>query len=141
PDRRTGTNRKPIVTTVAKGILSRGRGGCIAPDDRLENTVHESQDLLRGSKTDGDRLPRQTVGPQRLDERRRFVNQRDVGVAKPVNRLLPVADDENRRREGIVGRPKSFAPALAELPHELPLRAAGVLKLIDEHVTMARFET
>ena len=36
--------------------------------------------------------------------------------------------------------PKPFAPAPHELRDELPLRAARVLELVDEHVLVARFE-
>ena len=70
----------------------------------------------------------------------RFVDHRDVGVAEPVDRLLPVADDEDRRRDRIGGGAEPFAPALTSWRDQLPLRAAGVLELVDEHVAMARFE-
>ena len=39
-----------------------------------------------------------------------------------------------------MGEPGAFAPGLDEQGHEFPLRAAGVLKLVHEHVVVARLE-
>src|SRR6185503_13114686 len=63
-----------------------------------------------------------------------------VRVAESVDRLLSVADNEDRRTDGIVGDAESFAPAPDQLQDEIPLRAARVLEFVDEHVPMARFE-
>ena len=134
---RTG-NRSGLA--VAKRVPPRRGVGRVAVDDRGEHLVDERQDAGRRSEADRDRLPRRAVGPQRVDEPRRLVHHRDVGVAEPVDRLLAVADDEDRRRDRIGGRAEAFAPALHELAHQLPLRAAGVLEFVDEDVAMARFE-
>ena len=64
----------------------------------------------------------------------------DVRVAEAVNRLLPIADDEDRWRDRVGGGAEAFAPAPDELTNELPLRAAGVLKLVDEDVAIARLQ-
>ena len=68
------------------------------------------------------------------------VEQRGLGVAKSVNRLLAVADHEDRGRQRAGGGAEALAPALDEQRHELPLRAARVLELVDEHVLVARLE-
>src|SRR6185436_13419007 len=94
----------------------------------------------RRSKADRDRLRRQAAGAQRADEACRFIDHRDIGVAEPINRLFPVADDEDGWRNRIARRTEAFAPALDELPDQLPLRAAGVLKLVHQHVTVTRLE-
>jgi hypothetical protein len=54
--------------------------------------------------------------------------------------LFPVADDEDGGCNRIARRAEAFAPALDELPDQLPLRAAGVLKLVHQHMTVARLE-
>ena len=42
--------------------------------------------------------------------------------------------------ERVVGRAEAFAPAADQLRDQLPLRAAGVLEFVDEHVAVARLE-
>ena len=65
----------------------------------------------------------------------------DVGIAKAVDRLLAVADHEDRRLERqVVRQPPSLAPRLHQLPDQPPLRVARVLKLVDQQVVIARFE-
>src|SRR6185436_2930704 len=60
----------------------------------------------------------------------------------PVDRLLPIADDEDRRGERAGMREAgSFAPGLHEQRYQLPLGAACVLKFVNEDVVIARFET
>ena len=64
-----------------------------------------------------------------------------VGVAEPVDRLLAVADDEDRGRERLVLlHAEAFAPRLHQVPDQLPLRVAGVLELVDQQVVVARLE-
>ncbi len=69
---------------------------------------------------------------------RGFLQDGRLGVAEPINRLLPVADDEDRR---VRGHARAFTPGLNEERHELPLGPAGVLELVDEHVVIAGLET
>ena len=59
-------------------------------------------------------------------------------MPEPVNRLLAVADDEDRRRR--VGDALAFTPRIDQQLHEPPLQAAGVLELVDEHVVIPRLE-
>ena len=84
-------------------------------------------------------IERRAVEPGRSASMKpaRFLQHRDVGVAKAVDRLLAVADDEDRR---LGGEPHPFAPGLDQQRDELPLLAAGVLELVDEHVVVAPFE-
>ena len=70
----------------------------------------------------------------------RLVEHRDVGVAETVDGLLAIADDEDGRRQSVRSRAKTLAPAAHQLRDELPLRAAGVLELVHEHVAIARLE-
>ena len=42
----------------------------------------------------------------------------------PVDRLLAIADDEDRRLDGIGGRTEPLTPVAHQLRHELPLRPA-----------------
>ena len=92
-------------------------------------------------KLTDNRSPRAPSLPaQPADELRGLVEQRDFRVAEPVNRLLAVADDEDGRRQRVGRRAQSFAPAPDQLLDQLPLRAAGVLELVDEHVMVAGFE-
>ena len=42
--------------------------------------------------------------------------------------------------DGWVARPEAFSPGLDQQRHQLPLRAAGVLELVDQHVVVARLE-
>src|SRR5882762_11717249 len=128
------------MTAVSEGVPPRAGRARIGADNRGEQLVDEREDLWRRSETHRDRLPRRSVGPQRLDERRGFVDDSDVGVAETVYGLLPVADNEDRRRNRSVRSAEPFAPALHELSHELPLHPAGVLEFVDEHMTVPRLE-
>ena len=106
-----------------------------------EHIVHERRESRgAGAKADRNRPPRIVLLAQAGDERRRLVEHRDVGVAESVDRLLPVADDEDRRLDGVGGGAEALAPVAHQLRDQLPLRAAGVLELVDEHVAIARLE-
>ena len=73
--------------------------------------------------------------PQRSDLLDRFVEQPDVGVTKPVDRLFPVPDHEDRRRR--IGHALALAPGVDEQLDQAPLQAARVLKFVDEHMVIA----
>ena len=45
------------------------------------------------------------------------------------------------KMDGLGGQAEPFSPGLDQERHELPLRAARVLELVDEHVVIARLET
>ena len=129
---------KPILLRIPERILPR-LSVRVAPD-RGEQIVDERQDAGRRPEADRNGPSWPAARPERFDETSRFVDERDIGVAEPVNRLLAIADDENRRRQRIVGGAEPFAPALDELPHQLPLRAARVLEFVQEHVPMPGLE-
>src|SRR5206468_8797994 len=109
-------------------------------DDVRKQIVDEGQNGGHRSEADRDRPARMAAWPELSDESGRFVDERDLRVAEPVNRLLAVADDKDRRREGIVRGPEPFAPARDQLPDQLPLRAARILEFVDEHMAVPRFE-
>ena len=93
------------------------------------------------SKAARDRRARRRVRPQRVDELRRGIEHRHFGVAEAVDRLLAIADDEDRGRDGAVAAvPSPAAQARHQLADQAPLRAAGVLELVDQHVLVARLE-
>ena len=77
------------------------------------------------------------LGPEPLDVAARLLQHRRLGVAKAIDRLLPIADDEDR---GFGREAEPLAPGLDEQRDELPLRPAGVLELVDEHVVVSRLE-
>ena len=121
--------------------------GCAVPKAILElrvalhlagQRVDEGQQLGHGAETVGDRPARRRSRAKRGDLFGGFVEQRGLGLTKAVDRLLAVPDDEDRRRR--VGDAFAFAPGVDEQLDELPLRAAGVLELVDEHVVIARLQ-
>ena len=85
-------------------------------------------------------MPRRIVRTQPGDEVGGLVEHGDLGVAEPVDRLLAVADHEDRRRQGAGRRAEAFAPASDEQRHELPLRAVRILEFVDQHVLVPRLE-
>ena len=55
--------------------------------------------------------------------------------------MLAVADDEHRRRHrSVVHEPEPLTPRLDQQRDQLPLRTAGVLELVDQHMVIARLE-
>ena len=69
----------------------------------------------------------------------RFAQHGDVGVAKAVNRLLSVADDEDRRLQRTrMGDAGTFAPRGDEQRDQLPLGPARVLEFVDEDMVIPR---
>ncbi len=77
-------------------------------------------------------------GLQRFDVAGGLVQDRDVRVSEAVDRLLAVADDEDRR---CGGEAEPFPPGLDEKRDELPLRAARVLELVDQHMVIPGLES
>ena len=69
---------------------------------------------------------------------RGFVEQRHLGVPEPVDGLLAVADDEDRRRR--VGGALAFAPGIDQQLDQPPLQPARVLELVHQHVVIARLQ-
>src|SRR4051812_32982653 len=90
----TRSRWKPVAFVVAETVASRARN---VAGDLAEHVIDEGENARVGSKRHSYRLARTAVGSQPFDELRGFVNNGDVGIAETVNRLLPVADDEDRR--------------------------------------------
>ncbi len=131
--------RKPVLFSILERI---GRSA-VLPRLRLdgvEDVVDEPEQGRDRAEADGDCVPRIALFPQPAHELRRLIEQGDLGVAECVDRLLAIADDEDGRRQRIGSGAESFAPVANELRDEVPLRAAGVLKLVDEHVVVSRLE-
>jgi hypothetical protein len=109
--------------------------------DGVEQVVRERQQPGHGPEAPANRPAHRTARSQPLDVERRPCQHGDVRVAKAVDRLLAVADDEDgRRQRRVLFHAHAFAPGLHEAPHELPLRLAGVLELVHEQVVIARLQ-
>src|ERR1041385_6461459 len=105
--------------------------------DLAEQVVHEREQPWDGAEAARDRSAARGAGPQRVDEAARFLQHRDLGVAEAVDGLLAIADDEDRRLRRDA---EAFAPGLHQEGDQLPLLAAGVLELVDEHVVVPALE-
>ena len=113
-------------------------GACSGLRHLRERVVDEGEQRRHRAEAARDRTPRAARRPQRLDVAAGLVQHGDLRVAEAVNRLLSIADDE----DGRAGRePEAFTPRLDQQRHQLPLRAAGVLELVHQHVVIPRFET
>ena len=77
------------------------------PSDFGEQIVDEGQQLRHRAEAARDRSARALARAQALDERAGLLQHRDLRVSEAVDRLLAVADDEDR---GIRREPKPLAP-------------------------------
>ncbi len=117
-------------------------GEVVRADSRLrdfsEQVVHELQELWKRAEAATNRSSWASGRPETLDVPRGLLHHGDVGVAEPVNRLLSIADDENGR----LGREAHpLSPGLNQERHQLPLRTAGVLEFVNEHVVVSRLQS
>ena len=135
-----GLQRESIELAVPERVGT----ACLVAFNRAEHIVDEPEQRRHRPEADGQRTPRPSgiaqLGAQGGDEPCGLVEQGDLGVAKPVNRLLAIADDEDRGRQRVGRRAQPFAPTSYQLLHQIPLRPARVLKLIDEHVVVPRLQ-
>ena len=106
----------------------------------LEARVHVFHDRRAGAEVGGDR-EHGVRGPGAKRLARPDIG-RDVGAAEAVDRLLGIADQEQRARAkrecrpvGAIAVPRRLA---AEAPEYLGLQRVGVLELVDEDVAEAR---
>ena len=129
----TAGDRKSLRVGVPKTEIPWGRRGHLRPE-----RVHKGEQLRHGAKAAGDRAPPRRAAAERPNLPGGLVEQRDLRLPEAIDRLLPIADHEDRRRR--VGRPFALAPGLDEELDEPPLLAARVLKLVDEHVVIAGLE-
>ena len=129
---------KPIAVAKpeAVGPAPSAAAAAIAPNRSLTNASSGGTDrklteiARRGSPS----------RPQAANKLRRLVEHADFRVAKAVDRLLPIADDEDRRRQRVGRGAQPFTPVAHQLRDQLPLRAAGVLEFVDEHVVVPGLE-
>src|SRR5262245_51898661 len=128
-------HRKHVVVVVAKCVTPRG-----SFFDGGKQIVGKCEQLTHGSKAARDRRPHLSNRPQRLDETRCFVEDSHLCVAKSIDRLLAVADDEDRRRSLAPNQAKPLGPRPDQQLDQLPLGAAGVLELVDEYMVITRLE-
>src|SRR3954464_14978885 len=117
-------DRKPIALVVPEAIAALRRFF-----DPAEDIVDEREKRRNGPEADGDRAAGIAVRSEPADELRGFVQHGHVRVSKAVDRLLSIADDEDRRGEGVGGSAQPLSPCPHELRDELPLSPARVLEL------------
>src|SRR3954468_16955312 len=94
-----------------------------------EHIVDEREQRRDRTKTPRDRSPAARGRPQRRDEATRFMEERELGVKEPVDRLLAIADDEDRR---LRDQSCALTPRLDEQRDELPLLTARCPELVED---------
>lgn len=104
----------------------------IGREHGLEALVDESQDRGAGAEIGRDR--QQAVGGLGAKGVARLDIGADVGAAKAIDRLLGIADQEQRARPDVKARPViGVVDGLtAQTPEDLGLQGIGVLELVDE---------
>ena len=133
---RVAASGRRIGKPIAVGIPETRRGGPGALSTAAEHVVDERQNRRHRARKLTEIARRGSPsGRSAGDERGRLVEHRHIGIAEAVDRLLAIADDEDRRRQRISRRAEALTPAPDQLRHELPLRPAGVLELVHQHVT------
>ena len=81
------------------------------------------------------------IGPQPIDEARRFVHDGDVRVAESVDGLLAIADEEDGRHERrAFGDAAALSPRSDQQRDQRPLRPARVLELVEQYVVISPLE-
>ena len=136
PCRTGSSDRKPVLLFEPERIAAR-----LVLFDLVEQVVRKRQQLRHGAEALGNRPTGIAIGPQLVDEVAGLVHHGDVGVAEAVDRLLPVADEENRRdQRRAVGNAAALAPRSDQQRHERPLRPARVLKFVEQHVVISSFQ-
>ena len=95
--------RAPTPPAAAETGLARRSGTrrCASGPSRRRRrpSLTKASSAGRGAEARGDRPTRPVPRAQGGDVLRRLVEQRNLRVAKPVDGLLAVADDEHRRRQ------------------------------------------
>src|SRR5688500_18300525 len=121
---------------MLEGVPTQRRHSQLAAD-----IVDERKQAGNRPKAARNRPAHVTRGPKRLEMTARFAEHGHVGVTKSVNRLLAIPDDEDRwlKRAGVRDA-GALSPRLDQQRHELPLRPARVLELVDEDVVITRLE-
>ena len=133
---RNGLNGEAILLLVHKGVGSIGK-----LRDRVTEIVDERQERRNGAEAARDRATHVSTWPEPPHVVAGHAEQRDVGIAESVDRLLSIAHDEDRRRQRAgVCEPRPFTPRLHEQRHELPLRTTRILKLVDQDMVIPRFQ-
>ena len=139
--RRSRRTRRPTLrrsSAPASGLARPPRGARARPGSRSTSSSSASNTWFTNVDDPGD-------GPEVLDERLRLeaelvlgvVVHAEVGAPEPVDRLLRIADDEERagcdraRRVHCLGA--RVGVARGEQHRELDLERVGVLELVEEH--------
>src|SRR5262245_50135690 len=120
--------REAIAVIVGKVIWPRSRLRHLP-----EEIVDERQEFRQRAETPHDRSPWISSGTKPFDVFPSFLEDGHFRVAKSVDRLLAVADDEDR---WFGRKAQPFTPRLDQQRDQLPLRTARILKLIDQHVVI-----
>ena len=96
--------------------------------------VHQREQRRRPSEAPPKSPANRPLRPQRGNRPRRVIQQRHIGIPEPIDRLLPVADENSDGGSGASWTRPKPSPQEATTARPVPLHAAGVLELVDEHV-------
>ena len=137
PQRRSSPVRSRIDGESIRLAVREVVGPRFWPRDFPEQIIDERQEFRERAEAARNRPSGIPAGPDPFDVPARFLQHGDFRVAEPVDRLLPIADDEDGR---VGGQPEPFSPRLNQERHQLPLGTARILEFVDEHVVIPRFE-
>ena len=123
----------------SEGDVGRLEGECVAGHDRLKRVVHARLDLRYRAKA---RIQVHEPGAQRCEPIADLPIDAHVGPSKTVDRLLGIADEEQRARPRPGASPIRLGVVVSgEQQQNLGLQRIRVLKLVDEDPLEARLES
>ena len=121
----SGSRVSPLrASAPAKTLSTADRMSSVERNDQLSFTVSK---LPLAART---RLPK---------KRPLSANSAGIGALEGIDRLLLVADRKDRAVD-VVARAEAGKELFGEAPHDIPLRRAGVLRLVDQDVVDALVE-
>ena len=137
---RVNVQREPVVLAEPE-LVTASRGRLLDRRNRAEHIVNEGQERRCSPKTDRDGLANVPLRAQTGNERRGFVHEPCFGIAKSVNRLFSIANDEDGGRQRVARCARALAPAPDKLGDQIPLGSTRVLKLVHQHVMVSGLQS
>ena len=138
-DRGSRRLRRWIWKTVGRSVLKVLRTGRLVRVF-MKDVVDKAQYRPHRSKAVCDGPTRSPLGPQRRNVPSGPRQQCHLRIAKGIDRLLAVADDEDGWAQVSISHRCAFRPRRHQLADQCPLQRIGVLELIDENVLISRLE-
>ena len=129
-----GRDAQAVVAIVMERVEGGEAGLPIGREHGLEALVDEGEDRGAGAEIGGDR--QEAVGVLGAEGVARLHIGADIGAAEAIDRLLGIADQEERARPDAEPGPVVVAidRLAAKPPEDLGLQGIGVLELVDEDV-------